>query len=93
MESEGRVRLVVMTTQKVSVTLDEDSIARARRSAGPRGLSRYVDEALAEKLERDERRAAILEYLDELEAAEPTPEDVRRDAEREAARIHERATG
>jgi predicted nucleic acid-binding protein len=57
-----------MTTQKVSVTLEADVIERARRTAGPRGLSSYLDTALAEKLERDEKRTALLAFLDELGA-------------------------
>lgn len=82
-----------MATQKVSVTLEADSIERARRTAGPRGLSSYLDAALEEKLERDERRSAFLAYLDELEAADPTPDDVKRRAARRADRIRKIAAG
>ena len=67
-----------MTTQKVSVTLEKTAVQRARRTAGPRGLSSYIDAALEEKLERDERRTAFLAYLDELEAADPTPVETKR---------------
>lgn len=76
-----------MSTQKVSVTLESTSIERARRVAGPRGLSSYLDAALEEKLERDERRQAFLEYLDELEAEDPTPELTKRRASRRADKI------
>ena len=78
-----------MATQKVSVTLETAAIERARRTAGPRGLSSYLDTALEEKLERDERRQAFLAYLDELEAADPTPEQIKRQASRRAAQIHD----
>jgi hypothetical protein len=81
-----------MATQKVSVTLEASSIERARRVAGPRGLSSYLDTALAEKLERDARRAGFLDYLDELEANDPTPDEVKRKAARRADRIRASAT-
>ena len=81
-----------MATQKVSVTLEATTIARARQAAGPRGLSSYLDTAVAEKLQRDERRNAFLAYLDELEAADPTPERTRRRATKRAAQIRDAAT-
>ena len=37
-------------------------------------MSAYLDAALREKLERDRRRRAILEYLAELEEADPLTE-------------------
>jgi hypothetical protein len=76
-----------VSTQKVSVTLESTSIERARATAGHRGLSSYVDAALAEKLERDEKRRALLDYLDMLEAADPTPELTKRRATRRAVKI------
>lgn len=76
-----------VATQKVSVTLDAEAIERARHAAGPRGLSSYVDAAVQEKLERDERRAALLALLDELEGADPTPADVRARAARRSERL------
>ena len=82
-----------MATQKVSVTLESTAIERAREAAGPRGLSSYLDAALEEKLERDERRQALLDYLDELEQADPTPELTKRRAARRVERIREAANG
>lgn len=76
-----------MATKKVSVTLESSAIERARVAAGPRGLSSYLDAALEDKLERDEQRRAFLEYLAELEAANPTPEPARRRAGRRADRL------
>ena len=76
-----------MATQKVSVTLEADAIERARRIAGPRGLSSYLDVALAEKLDRDEKRNALLAYLDDLEVTDPTPDATKRQARRRAAQI------
>ena len=80
-----------MATQKVSVTLESTSIERARKVAGPRGLSSYLDAALEEKLGRDERRQALLDYLDELERADPTPELTKRRANRRANKVREAA--
>ncbi|MEZ5136867.1 MAG: hypothetical protein R2699_17935 [Acidimicrobiales bacterium] len=79
-----------MATQKVSVTLESTAIERAasRRTAG---LSSYLDAALEEKLERDERRQAFLEYLHELERADPTPERTKHRAVRRAEKIRRTA--
>jgi len=81
-----------MTTQKVSVTLESGAISRARHLAGPRGLSGYLDTALQEKLERDERRRAFVEYLDELEQSDPTPDGLKVRATRRAARLRGRVS-
>jgi hypothetical protein len=76
-----------MATQKVSVTLAADAIVRARRAAGPRGLSSYVDAALDEKLERDERRGALLALLEELGASDPIPPETKARGAERAARL------
>jgi hypothetical protein len=81
-----------MTTQKVSVTLEKTAIERARQAAGPRGLSSYLDAALEEKLERDERRRAFLTYLDELELTDPTPQPAKHRAARRSAQIRTATT-
>jgi hypothetical protein len=78
-----------VATQKISVTLETTAIARAREAAGPRGLSAYVDAALEDKLERDERRRSFLAFLDELEAADPTSEQTKRRAQRRASKIRD----
>jgi hypothetical protein len=78
-----------MATQKISVTLETSAIERAREAAGPRGLSAYVDAALEDKLERDERRRSFLVFLDELEAADPTSEQTKRQAQRRASKIRD----
>jgi hypothetical protein len=52
-----------MTTEKVSLTLDEDLVEAARATAGQRGLSGYVNEALARQLQRDR----IVQFLDDAE--------------------------
>jgi len=71
-----------MPTQRISVTLDASAIEGARRAAGSRGLSAYLDGALQDRLDRDERRHVLLAYLDELEVANPTSPEVRRRAGR-----------
>ena len=76
-----------MATQKVSVTLEAEAIERVRHAAGPRGLSSYVDAALQEKLDRDERRDALLALLEELEASDQTPADVRARAAKRSERL------
>jgi hypothetical protein len=79
----------VMATQKISVTLESTAIKRAREAAGPRGLSAYLDAALEDKLDRDERRRSFVAYLDELDAADPAPEETKRHARRRVAKIRE----
>jgi hypothetical protein len=78
-----------MATQKISVTLESTAIERAREAAGPRGLSAYVDAALEDKLDRDERRRSLLAYLDELDAKDPASEQTKRRAHRRASKIRE----
>ena len=75
-----------MATKKVSLTLEASAVRRAQEVAGPRGLSAYVDVALGEKLERDARRAAMLEHLDQLDAVDPPDAaEVRRASRRSQA--------
>jgi hypothetical protein len=65
-----------MATVKVSATLDAELVAEAKSQVGERGLSRYLNEALVIRLQRER-----LERLEEELAAEfgPVPEDVRRE--------------
>lgn len=64
-----------MSTVKVSATLDADLVAEAKSQVGERGLSRYLNEALAQRLQR-----ARLEQLERelLEEFGPIPEESRR---------------
>jgi len=82
-----------MATQKVSVTLEGAAIERARQLAGPRGLSSYLDDALHEKLARDARQTAFIQFLDELEKVDPTPPDVQAHGRERAAAIRRRVSG
>ena len=71
-----------MTTEKVSATLDKDTLAAVRARVGKRGVSAYLEDAAREKLERDTRRARVLAYLAELEAKDPIDAKTRAKAER-----------
>ena len=52
-----------MSTEKVSLSLDEALVAEAREAVGPRGLSGYVNRALWRQLQQD-RIAGLLEELE-----------------------------
>lgn len=76
-----------MPTQKVSVTLERSTLERARKVAGPRGLSALIDQALLDHLEAEERRVALLELLEEAERNDPAPPEARGEAQRRAAHL------
>lgn len=69
-----------MPSTKVSLSLDEELVDEARRMAGARGLSGYVNRALGHELQR-ERVARYLEELDEEHG--PIAADVLREVRRE----------
>jgi hypothetical protein len=70
--------------KRITATSDEDTLARIRQAAGPRGVSSFLNEAARENLARLELRGP----LDELEAKhEYVPAGVRGDIAREARRI------
>ena len=62
-----------MSTAKLSATLDAGRVAEAKARVGERGLSRYLDDALARMLQHD--RLIDLER-DLTEAHGPIPPDV-----------------
>jgi Arc/MetJ family transcription regulator len=80
-----------MTTEKVSLTLDEELVTAARDEAGRRGLSGYVNHALRRQLQHD-RLTRLLremdeeagpvdpEVMEEVRRAWPAPSDERRSA-------------
>lgn len=64
-----------MSTIKVSTTLDAASVAEVKARVGERGFSRFLNEALAMRLQRDR----LEELLAEMEReAGPIPDEVRR---------------
>ena len=66
-----------MATRKISLTIDETALDEIRASVGARGVSRFVDAAVREKIDRDERRAGVIAWLDELDRTDPpTPEEL-----------------
>ena len=68
-----------MGTAKVSATLDPELVTQAKARVGERGFSRYLEEALARRLQHD--RFADLEK--ELSAAHgPIPAEVQRRLDR-----------
>ena len=67
-----------MKYAKLSVTLEQKIADEVRRTAGPGGVSAFVNEALRQKLQAARLRA----LLDEMEkAAGPIPDDVRQEVE------------
>ncbi len=57
-----------MATEKLSATVDAELIAQVRGRVGRRGVSRFINQALAEKLQR-ERVLAVLDALEEEHGA------------------------
>jgi Arc/MetJ family transcription regulator len=55
-----------MPVEKVSLSLDADLVAKARRVAGHRGLSALVNEALRIKLQHERLRAVLAEMESEF---------------------------
>ena len=67
-----------MPIAKVSLSLDEDVLAAARRRVGPRGLSYYVSEALRHQLQHDRLTGLLDELERELGPVDPlVTEEVR----------------
>ncbi len=55
-----------MTVEKVSLSLDADLVATARRVAGHRGLSALVNDAIRIKLQHERLRVVLAEMDAEL---------------------------
>ena len=69
-----------MATEKVSLTLSSDVLKQARRRAGRRGLSSFVDGTLRVKLQH-ERLKGLLDEMDRTYG--PVPEQVKEEVRRE----------
>jgi len=68
-----------MRTEKVSLTLEEELLAEARRAVGTRGLSSYVNRALRQQLQQDRLAGLLAELEEENGPIEPQViEEVRR---------------
>ena len=73
--------------ERVTATIDQHTLTRIRRLAGPRGVSRFLAVAAQERLARLE----LLGLLDELDAKHgPSSEAVRAEVARDARRIFRR---
>jgi len=63
-----------MAKEKVTLTLDAETLAALRRLVGPRSLSAAVEAAVAERVARLQHLAAVDEWLAELDRAHgPVP--------------------
>ncbi|MBV9947326.1 MAG: hypothetical protein JOZ69_10795 [Myxococcales bacterium] len=70
--------------ERVTATIDADTLAKIRRVAAPRGVSRFLNEAARQHLARLEVRG----LLDELDAKHgAAPPAIRAEVAREARRI------
>lgn len=73
--------------ERVTATLDSETVARIRRVAGPRGVSGFLNVAARERLARLE----LLGLLDDLDAKHgPVPAALRAEIARDARRIFKR---
>jgi len=70
--------------ERVTATLDEQTLAKIRHVAGPRGVSSFLNEAARERLARLELRG-LLDELDATHGAAPVA--VRAEIARDARRI------
>ena len=64
-----------MPSAKLSVTLEEDLVTEARRVAGARGLSGYVNQALRMQLQRDRLSTLLADLEREFGPIDPAHQD------------------
>ena len=70
--------------ERVTATIDEQTLAAIRRFAGPRGVSSFLEAAARERL----LRLRVLGLLDELDAKYGTPTTAtRRSVAKQAERL------
>lgn len=73
--------------ERITATIDAQTMGRIRRVAGPRGVSAFLARAAQERLARLE----LLGLLDELDAKHGVPSaSVRADVARDARRVFRR---
>jgi hypothetical protein len=72
-----------MATEKISTTVDGELLVQVRKRVGRRGLSAFINEAVAEKLQRER----VIVLVDALEAVQPPTRAERAAAEKELARL------
>ena len=77
----------MLVMERITATLDDDTVRKIRSVAGPRGVSSFLNVAARERLARLELQG----LLDDLDAKHgPVPEDVRTEVDRDARRIFRR---
>jgi hypothetical protein len=75
---------MISSVERVTATIDEQTLAAIRRLAGPRGVSAFLEAAARERL----ARLRLLGLVDELDAKYGAPSPaVRRQVARQAKRI------
>ena len=75
------------TMERVTATLDEQTLAAIRRVAGPRGVSSFLQLAASERL----AKLRLLGLLDELDRKHGRPSDaVRAEVDADARRLFRR---
>jgi hypothetical protein len=75
---------MIQEMERVTATIDEQTLAAIRRIAGPRGVSSFLETAARERL----ARLKLLGLLDELDAKYgPPAASVTRQVARQAKRI------
>lgn len=73
--------------ERVTATIDAETLAAIRRIAGPRGVSAFLQAAARERLARLE----VLALLDDLDRAHGAPSDeVRAEVDADARRVFRR---
>lgn len=73
--------------ERVTATLESETMRRIRRVAGPRGVSRFLDVAARERLARLE----LLGLLDDLDAKHgPVDPAITAEVDRDARRLFRR---
>lgn len=74
------MRMIVRMNVRTNLLLPKELVDEVDRFAGPRGRSRYVAEALVERLRRDRLREAVMATAGSLHASDypnwRTSEDV-----------------
>jgi hypothetical protein len=75
---------MIALMERVTATLDKETLEQIRRVAGPRGVSSFLNRAAQERLARLE----LLGLLDELDAKHgPVPPEMTAEVARKAKRI------
>ncbi len=80
-----------MPVEKVSLSLDSELVASARKAAGPRGLSALVNDAIRIKLQHERSRALLAEMNAEFGPVPPEELEIARKAWPDAHALKKRS--